>query len=451
MERFISYALQDDVISAIELVCYEDDLINNHQTGVENGLISVNLGCVEEKDKVLFLGSNMEIMIYFLSYLYKPYKIVTSFIDFNQEFYKSKWEEMREILFGYSHTEVPFLNQKLEMLHTTEETFDVIYSGFITKNSEHQVSKSNRFYMELGYECEVFENAILESRSLLRNEGRLIILTKPVWILKFWKLIDELGLQLEYESFKVCTEDSAHSNAFIWLRFTKKAIEFNQELQKRNVLLMMEENQIDRLFAHRNNLQYPYVELSYKNNESYVMLDQNVQYMQYFFSHDTTAKLSELCEGYTACLVTPSIALYAQERNNKVVLFERDNRFRNVNGLKYVKYDLYKGLTQFIKSKYQNKFDVVICDPPFDMKLDQLAKNIKELIKTEKNCKAYVIFPTSRKNVLIQAMRAYNFIFCEEEDKIIIEYAKPPKIVRIHGKGAIQCFKFIQNNDVVQS
>jgi hypothetical protein len=30
-----------------------------------------------------------------------------------------------------------------------------------------------------------------------------------------------------------------------------------------------------------------------------------------------------------------------------------------------------------------------------------------------------------------------------EEEKMVIEYAKPSKVVRIYGKDAIQCWKFI--------
>jgi uncharacterized pyridoxamine 5'-phosphate oxidase family protein len=221
---------------------------------------------------------------------------------------------------------------------------------------------------------------------------------------------------------------------------------FDVEKQKRNIIPLMEHNNVDRLFAHRNNLIFPYVELSYKNSEAYVELDQNLQNMQYFFSLDTTKKLASMCAGYTACLVTPSIALCAAESNQNVVLFECDNRFRQNRNVKFVKYDLYTGLTEFTKRQYAKKFDVVICDPPFDVKLDALAFDIDELLKSNKNSTAYVVFPEHRKASLINAMKLKGFVPIDEENRMVIEYGKPPKLVRVYGKDAIQLFKFIYLN-----
>ncbi|MEW8994647.1 hypothetical protein [Clostridium sp.] len=288
----------------------------------------------------------------------------------------------------------------------------------------------------------MFEKLLAKSSKLLKKDGRLIVLTKPGWILKLWSLIHDLGLQLEYDSYSLYIDSNRHPNEFIWLRFIKRDVNINLELHKRNILSLMNDNNIDRLYAHRNNLIFPYVELSYSNSEAYVKLNQNLEYMQYFFSVETTANLAKLCEGYTACLVTPSIARYAYKINKNIVLFERDNRFRENGGLRFVKYDLNIGLTKFLRNKYLKKFDRVICDPPFDIKLDVLANDIVELLKQDRESDVYIIFPNNRKISLINAMKARGLLLEEEIQKMSIEYARPPKIVRVNGKDAIQLYKF---------
>lgn len=107
-----------------------------------------------------------------------------------------------------------------------------------------------------------------------------------------------------------------------------------------------------------------------------------------------------------------------------------------------MKYDLNKGLTKLLQNKYMKKFDRVICDPPFDIKLDVLASNIDELLKTDDKSVAYVVFPSSRKTHLKNAMVEKGLFINEENGNIGIVYAKPPKIVRVHGRDAIQLYKF---------
>lgn len=215
-----------------------------------------------------------------------------------------------------------------------------------------------------------------------------------------------------------------------------------ERLSMRREGTFMKEVFFNRLYAHRNNLRFPYVELSYNNTESYVLLNQHSEFMQYFFSVETTARLAELCESYTACLVTPSVARYAHNLNKNIVLFERDSRFRENGGLKFVKYDLKKGLTKLLQNKYMKKFDIVVCDPPFDISLDILASDIDELLKTDNKSVAYVIFPSSRETHLKNAMMRKGLNLNEVDEKIGIVYAKPPKLVRVHGRDAIQLYKF---------
>ncbi len=85
-------------------------------------------------------------------------------------------------------------------------------------------------------------------------------------------------MQLEYDNYSLYMDNKRHPNVFIWLRFVKRESTFNCELHK-NILSLMNDNNIDRLYAHRNNLRFPYAELSYMNSESYVNVDQNMEYM----------------------------------------------------------------------------------------------------------------------------------------------------------------------------
>jgi 16S rRNA G966 N2-methylase RsmD len=136
------------------------------------------------------------------------------------------------------------------------------------------------------------------------------------------------------------------------------------------------------------------------------------------------------------------VAQCAHKDGKNIILFERDNRFRENGGLKYVKYDLYKGLPKLLHNKYLHAFDKVICDPPFNIKLNVLADDIDELLKNNKHSMAYIIFPSKDKASLVNAMKRKCLYIVDESNQISIEYVRPPKIVRINGIGAIQLYKF---------
>ncbi len=69
-------------------------------------------------------------------------------------------------------------------------------------------------------------------------------------------------------------------------------------------------------------------------------------------------------------------------------------------------------------------------------------KFIKELLKQHKESIVYIVFPHSRKTSLINAMKAKGLVIRDESLNTCIEYVKPPKIVRIYGKQAIQLYRF---------
>ena len=442
MEGLLKFAPIEDVISATELIYENTDTLATNAFELNNTISFTNFACIKDTDNVIAIASHLEIITCSISYIYNPQKLVASILDLGCDINKKRWESINELLLGYKYTEPFFSDFNINSMEYREETFDVAVVGFVNPNNNSLEAPINRFSLESGIEYEMFEKLIVKSSNLLKKAGVLVVLSKPAWILKAWSLIHDLGLQLEYDNYRLYTDSSRHPNVFIWLRFVKGESSTNLQLHKKNILSLMNDNGIDRLYAHRNNLRFPYVELSYSNSESYVKMDQNLEYMQYFFSAETTATLAQLCEGYTACLVTPSIAQCAYKLNKNIVLFERDNRFRENGGLKFVKYDLNAGLTKFLLNRYMKKFDRVICDPPFDIKLDVLANDIMELLKPVESSIVYIVFPNSRKVSLVNAMKAKGLLLKEEMEKVSIEYAKPPKIVRVYGKDAIQLYKF---------
>lgn len=448
------FKLTDDIISASNLVLshYRDE---GEYSGIykTNYIIDMlNMGCIKNTDKVLVRARKVDTIVWGLSYISKPETLIVNKMGdngltqgwFGEE--EKRWNDICQLLSGYSYTDPCFSSEAIDKLDNNNKKHDVIISAFIDSVDNIENSLKGRFDFESGALYEVFEKTLIDSSNKLRKEGRLLILSKPSWILKAWQIIDGLGLQLDYRTYRIYSDGDRNPNAWVWLRFTKRNHEFNRDLQKDSVLALLKDNSIDRLFAHRNNLLFPYVELSFNPSKAYVELEENSEYLQYFFSAETTKKLAELCNGYTACLVTPSIAKYAYNINKKVVLFERDNRFRENKGLSYVKYDLHVGLTQFVKNRYEKKFDTVICDPPFDINLKVLARDIVELLKEEEDSVVYVVFPQSRKASLANAMAEKGLhIVEEEENSILIEYSRPPKIVRVNGKQAIQVYKFTYN------
>lgn len=443
-----------DIAAAMELVKESRiNLTNIKAFGLQNIISVANFGCISNTDKVLVISSEIEEITLAVSYICTPQKLKSCRINMNAGTYNNQisdiqnsdiqnWVTLSHILSGYAHTKPTFHITDIDSLENENEKFDISIAGYINSPEMLAEEPFNRFKLDAGIEFDIFKKLLIKTCRLLKNGGKLLILAKAGWVLKAWTTIHELGLQLEYESYRLYVSECNHPNAMLWLRLTKKESNMNYEEHKRNIWSLMEENNIDRLYAHRNDLVFPYVELSYSNSESYVTLSENMEYMQYFFSKETTENLARLCEDYTACLVTPSVAQYAHSNNKNVVLFERDNRFRKNGGLKFVKYDLEKGLTKFQFNKYAGKFNKVLCDPPFDINLDVLAKDIAELIRMNEASIAYIVFPENRKISLIRAMKAKGFLYKEGAADICIEYAKPPKIVRVHGKQAIQLYTF---------
>ena len=449
MDNNRRYAPEEEILCAIELVYEQEDkgILSSDLFGLEHSRTINIMGCILETDKVFLMGARLELAALLISYLYTPECLELQGTEHTEQVKSSgRKRNLLYLLGDYHYSELIYRGNGMDSM-LAPDAYNVVISGYAERTEGRGKTPAERFLLETGTEYEQFNKDLVSTDQLLKTNGRWIVLAKPSWILKSWELIQDRGLQLEYDQFRLYTELNRHPNTFLWLRFIKNKDQFNIEQQKKNLLSMMEDNGIDRLYAHRNQLRFPYAELSFRKSEAYVDLKQNAEYLQYFFSVETTKRLTELCTGYTACLVTPSVAQCAYRNHKNVVLFERDNRFRENGGLKFVKYDLNKGLTKFVRNKYANKFDRVICDPPFDIDLNTLAEDIEELILLNNKSTAYVVFPDSRSVSLINSMKSKGFIYMKDSERITIEYARPPKIVRVGGKNAIQLYKFIYTGE----
>ena len=363
MDSYAKYASIEDVASALEIILNDKkDDINNHKIddkkdnkednkeddindhikdamlsktfSIDNTFKIINFCCIKDTDQVLVISNYCEIMMWIISYVYIPNKIIAKTVHSNSCFDKSKWEDFHLLLTGYQYTKPTFNSNESDQTEDLEQAFDVVIIGLHNPVSLKSEKTMNRFYLETGTDYELFEKYLIKASEDLKDNGVLIILSKPGWILKAWSLLDLLNLQLDYNNYRLYVDSIGNPNAFVWLRFIKNSYENNPELNKRNVLNLMRDNNIDRLFTHKNSLLFPYVELQEYDSEAYVDLNQNNEYMQYFFTIETTINLSKLCDGYTACLVTPSIAQCAHKAGKNIVLFERDNRFRENGGVK---------------------------------------------------------------------------------------------------------------------
>jgi hypothetical protein len=478
MDAILKSAPLEDIITAFELI-HEQDRSNdlkNKIFGIDTILSFINFGCIKNTDNVYIVSNESEIISFIISYLYTPDKIVTNVITnktcnnkinysntrnkiisnniisnniINKSRKKSyhnhikqRWKWFHQLLMGYQYTKnIVMRDDRISLNYIVGLSFDVAIVRIHFWHNQPFIKLNDRFAMELGEEYELFEKYLKETSENLTVNGVLILLARPCWILKVWNQLDDLNLVLDYQDYHLYIDNTRDPNTFVWLKLVKSK-DINLDMKKKNILNLMSDNNIDRLYAHRNNLLFPFVILNNDKVEAYIDLDQNLEYMQYFFTLETTRSLANLCDGFTACLVTPSVAQCAFKEGKNIILFERDNRFRVNGGLKFVKYDLNKGLSNLLNNKYLHKFDKVICDPPFNIKLDVLANDIHELLKQEKGSVAYVVFPSKEKAKLISAMKSKQLFLVEETNRISIEYARPPKIVRVNGKDAIQIFKF---------
>lgn len=99
---------------------------------------------------------------------------------------------------------------------------------------------------------------------------------------------------------------------------------------------------------------------------------------QYFFDEDTVKKLADFAGKFQnpCCLCAPTLGVELEKRKIPVTTLDIDLRFSNLKG--FVQYDLYKPVA------LDQKFGIIICDPPFNIvKLSQLFTAIR-LLSTDK-------------------------------------------------------------------
>jgi hypothetical protein len=438
IEKIVDY---EEFILALEMLIEEYPESKGY-FNIHDELIIANIGCINQSNHVLVATTDRSQLSLIVSYLYTPRTLYIYDSNKTRDTLIKHHDYMLPFFHSCQYT-IPIVIKEVSSIPFIKSSlYDVIFFSHYTDQTMFYVTYTNRFEMLLGEDYNIFVETLEHYSQKLHHLGKLIILVRPCWILSLWEKLNEYQLQFDYLHYKHYLQPDSHHNRMVWIRFTYYKDGVDHELQKINLLQFMKDNNMDRLFAHKNGYLFPYVELTEVKQEAYVDLSQNIDNLQYFFTKDTTNQLSDLCIGYTACLVVPSIAVCAYEQNKNIVLFEMDNRFRQYKGMKFVKYDLHKGLNTLTNRKYGNKFNTILCDPPFNINLHVLAKDIDELLKKEKESSVYIVYPKSRLPLLLNAMKSYHMILIEH-GKIHIEYSKPPKLVRLEGLDAIQLYHFV--------
>jgi tRNA1(Val) A37 N6-methylase TrmN6 len=443
----------------IESVLFLSDLNNEKEiSGIlnsENLPAFLNMATIFPQDHVLCLEAGSNFLSYGLSYLSQPEKLVVTYdvslglAAPNPEIFREKWNIVSDLLDGYDHTEPENVITSLENPPFLANSFDVIIGDLVgSQNHEKLTSSVQNQSSDINYR--EFEQVLFNSSDLLKEGGRLVLAIRADWILKSWPLLEKLGLQLEYPEWGIEFSDFPEPDSSVALRFIKKD-NIDSSRQKKSVLSLMAKFSIDTLYAHKADEVFPYSEIVRTDSEPFLDLTRKTDSEQYFFDINTTNELIRLARGETAFLVTPSLAIKSVGNGQTGVLFEQDSRALRQLGLlpnskiKPQKYDLKVGLHRLIKNKYNFKFDTVICDPPFTkIKPNILARDIHELLKVD-NGTAYIIYPAKDIAKLKREMDKLGFQLEEDWEKPTINYAQPPKMVRIHGVQAIQVYKFVYN------
>jgi hypothetical protein len=125
---------------------------------------------------------------------------------------------------------------------------------------------------------------------------------------------------------------------------------------------------------------------------------------QYFFTEKTNNLLSNfIIKNFLnpCCLCTPSLGRKLVENKIKTRIFDIDERFANLNGFRY--YDIYKPVY------IGEKFDVIICDPPFfKVSLSQLFNVIRILSNYDFNQNLLITYLKRRSSNIIGTFSKFN-------------------------------------------
>lgn len=416
---------------------------NSERQLVDTMVQVASISAATSEDQVLVAINHAKLLILLLSYYYLPKQLLVKPVLESQEEYREYLQRLLPNKNGYQSTNPKWVTASIPCHCIKNTKFNLIL--YEAESDElacsEEPSEWNRYDMLLGVEFVECQSFLKDIHHIMNRGGRLVIKLRACWFLLLWQQLEVEQLQLEYQEYHIYMKQPIHPNRMVWLRFSYKEQFYDRHKQEQNLLRLMKDNYIDCLYANRNQCLFPYHSIMKQKSDQYLTLQQNRSNLQYFFTEDTTLRLAQLCEGYVACLVVPSIAVYAYSQGRHLVLFEKDNRFRSKKEMKYVKYDLNLGLNPLIRRRYEHKFDTVICDPPFNIKLDCLAKDIKELIKLNAVSKAYVVYPKNREGLLCQAMERLGFMH-QSFDFGLVEYIKPPKLVHIEGKDAIRVYQF---------
>ena len=132
-------------------------------------------------------------------------------------------------------------------------------------------------------------------------------------------------------------------------------------------------------------------------------LTENHAYEQFFFSDETTARLTTLAMRYRRPLLlcTPSLAVALQAQRHPFILLDRDRRFSSLKG--YERFDLRNPHMVFAK------FDAIFADPPFsNVSLEAFADTVDLLAQgAPKRPDLYLCYINTREADLLKRFSDY--------------------------------------------
>ena len=447
-----------DVMSALELRFGAAETIRNEESEElkltpQNVIKFINMAGISPEDTVLDAFAGAEMVTCAISYLAQPKKLVSTDLSYSgsrvtpfEYDANANWKHYVELLEGYSHTQPRFVTSDITQSVFLGENFSAVIgdfagSGLNTKESFAQTGDTA---------AKTFKNFLVTSENVLEQDGRLVTLCRPNWVLKHWQLINDMKLQLEYPQFSLELLNELGPNTPVGLKFVKRGADFDDVSQERALLSLMRNASIDHMYAHKANAVYPYNEMITGGVPIDTIADvsENKAAEQFFFTKETSDQLAKLAGDNTAFLGTPSVALRAKTNGAHGVLFEQDPRFvkhpelQKAVGVKAVKYNMQTGLNKLTTPRYAGKFDTLICDPPFSaVRPNQLATDIGELVMREGS--AYVVYPSRRMPTLVASMQTVGFKRDLKFEQTAY-YANPPMLVREQGEDAIKIYRFIK-------
>jgi len=142
--------------------------------------------------------------------------------------------------------------------------------------------------------------------------------------------------------------------------------------------------------------------------------EKHQEYGQYYYTFEQLMEITSYARGEVVCLCDPTIAaalLLSHYQDGSVLTLDIDERWIDaINSItkslnredsKAITYDLARGLHSTHRAnttalaEYEYSADTLFFDPPFNMEIAIIAKNINALLKWDEEATAYVGYPSN--------------------------------------------------------